>query len=646
MTSSLWKFLTDFFHRRTVIFVLTAAFFSAAEAPALSAVQNPVERIDRFDVSARLDSDAALTVTEKLSLNAAGVNIVHGLIRAIPVRYRDSSGHTVTVGLEVLSAELDGQKTEWKESREGRGVYIRIGSADKVLSAGPHTLELTYRTTKQIGFFEDHDELYWNVTGSEWEFPIMETTFRLKLPGKDWGEGFQRVAWYTGVQGSTDTSRAHKNPDGSVTASRLNPGEGLTVVYGWPKGLVTPPVLSPSDKISAAAFQHTETVCAALIWLGAAAGAVFLLRAFLRMSSDRETVIPLFHAPAGLSPSLARWAAFDQKDAASLTAEIIALAEKGFLKILGNRKEGYRLKKASADRTPDDPMAAGILTALFPAGKPDELSLDKDSCQFIAAAMNCVKEHLKKCSKKLIEKTGSPLTPSFASLIAGSAAAFIFARITDADDDVVRYTALAAFLSITALFAGLRRPRRIKEPVRKFLSIYGPVMPALIVMGALDAFGSGLKYTLPCVILTLGGLLLRNRLTRWTAEGRKVLAQTYGLEMFIKAAEKDRLEMLSAPDDTPELFEELLPYAVALECAKTWANRFEKVLAAASYHPQWCDIDVNMPFYSHDFTASLDSLSRGFSSSLSAASSAPGSSSGFNSGSSGGGGGGGGGRGW
>ena len=177
MTSSLWKFLNNLFRVRTLHAVLAALLFSAA--PALSAAGVPVERIDRFDVSARLDSDAGLTVTENLTLNAAGVHIVHGLIRAIPVRYRDSSGRAVTVGLEVFSTKLDGKNIPWKESREGRDVFIRIGSADKVLSAGQHTLELTYRITKQIGFFSDHDELYWNVTGSEWEFPIMKTTFRL-----------------------------------------------------------------------------------------------------------------------------------------------------------------------------------------------------------------------------------------------------------------------------------------------------------------------------------------------------------------------------------------------------------------------------------------------------------------------------------
>lgn len=60
-----------------------------------------------------------------------------------------------------------------------------------------------------------------------------------------------------------------------------------------------------------------------------------------------------------------------------------------------------------------------------------------------------------------------------------------------------------------------------------------------------------------------------------------------GLRMFMTTAEKNRLEMMNPPDETPQLFETLLPYAYALDAAETWANRFEKVLAAAHYTPSW-----------------------------------------------------------
>ena len=159
-------------------------------------------------------------------------------------------------------------------------------------------------------------------------------------------------------------------------------------------------------------------------------------------------------------------------------------------------------------------------------------------------------------------------------------------------------------------------------------------------------------YALPVLLAVLVAVPLRKRMLYWTDTGRKKLEQTKGLEMFITAAEKDRLELLNAPDDTPELFEELLPYAVATDTVKNWTSRFAKVLEAASYQPEWCPMPMHgAHFVASDFTEGFNGLSSGFSSSLSSASTPPGSRSGSSGyggggGSSGGGGGGGGGHGW
>ena len=109
--------------------------------------------------------------------------------------------------------------------------------------------------------------------------------------------------------------------------------------------------------------------------------------------------------------------------------------------------------------------------------------------------------------------------------------------------------------------------------------------------------------------------------------------------MFITAAEKHRLEMMAPPEETPRLFETLLPYAFALDAAETWANRFQNVLAAANYTPSWYRGDLN----TFTTAAGLAAFASGFSGAVSSGTRSSGSG---GSGSSGGGGGGGGGRGW
>lgn len=114
--------------------------------------------------------------------------------------------------------------------------------------------------------------------------------------------------------------------------------------------------------------------------------------------------------------------------------------------------------------------------------------------------------------------------------------------------------------------------------------------------------------------------------------------------MYMGTAERHRLEMFHPPEETPEVFEKLLPYAFALDTAETWANRFEDILKQNAYQAEWYTGANMAAFYSGGGVASLASS---VSDSIASASHAPGSSSGSGGGgSSGGGGGGGGGGGW
>jgi hypothetical protein len=50
------------------------------------------------------------------------------------------------------------------------------------LERGTHVYEITYRTTRQLGFFDDFDELYWNATGNGWTFAIDRAAAIVHLP--------------------------------------------------------------------------------------------------------------------------------------------------------------------------------------------------------------------------------------------------------------------------------------------------------------------------------------------------------------------------------------------------------------------------------------------------------------------------------
>ncbi|MHC4592907.1 MAG: DUF2207 family protein, partial [Planctomycetota bacterium] len=136
-----------------------------------------------------------------------------------------------------------------------------------------------------------------------------------------------------------------------------------------------------------------------------------------------------------------------------------------------------------------------------------------------------------------------------------------------------------------------------------------------------------------------------------TQGGRHIMDQIEGFRMYLAAAEGHRLDLLHAPERTPELFERYLPYALALDVENSWAEQFSDVLERAAaepgYSPGWYVSAGFAGAGAVDFTSSIGSS---FSGAIASASTAPGSSSGFGGGGggggAGGGGGGGGGGGW
>ena len=140
------------------------------------------ERIILFISDADVERNGDLLVTETIRVNAEGDQIKHGIFRDFPTNYTRPDGTRVRVGFDVLSVKLDGASEPFSTERVSNGERVRIGKADTMLSDGEHEYEIRYRTTRQIGFFAEYDELYWNATGNGWPFAIDMAEARIHLP--------------------------------------------------------------------------------------------------------------------------------------------------------------------------------------------------------------------------------------------------------------------------------------------------------------------------------------------------------------------------------------------------------------------------------------------------------------------------------
>ncbi len=129
------------------------------------------ERIKAYDTQVQIRQDGSIDVTEMITVHAEGNSIRRGIYRDFPTRYKDRSGNRVVVGMEVLGVERDGKQEPWFTERKPNGIRINTGNDDFLPVPADYTFTIRYRTTRQIGFFPDHDELYWNAIGATWIFP-------------------------------------------------------------------------------------------------------------------------------------------------------------------------------------------------------------------------------------------------------------------------------------------------------------------------------------------------------------------------------------------------------------------------------------------------------------------------------------------
>ena len=202
------------------------------------------ERILSFHSDIRVFDDGMIEVTETIEVRAEGQQIRRGIYRDFPVNYEDRLGNSYHIKLEPLGVLRNGQREAFHTVRSGRDVRTYFGSKNRFLDHGVHTYTFRYRADRLLGYFDEHDELYWNVTGNEWAFPIDTATATVRLDF-DAPRDALLVDGYTGRLGSKAQDYGRfLDAKGNVQFNANNPlppAHGLTIVVGWPKGYVIEP---------------------------------------------------------------------------------------------------------------------------------------------------------------------------------------------------------------------------------------------------------------------------------------------------------------------------------------------------------------------------------------------------------------------
>lgn len=617
------------------------------------------ERVLSFKSLIEVDYDASMIVTETISVHCAHKKINYGIYRDFPLRYRDMIGNRYSVGFEILRVQKDGLPEKYHLKNTSNGVRIYIGNEQELLSAGEHVYTLRYKTNRQLGFFKDFDELYWNVTGNDWEFPIEKAQGTVILP-KGAQDKILNAEAYTGFKGSKEqaftVSRDVQGYAHFAATRPLKTGEGFTIVVSWPKGYVKEPDLE--EKVKFFIFDHKGA-------LAGGVGLVFLLLYYLFMWSRfgrdpaKGTIIPLYEPPRGFSSACARYISRMCYDDKIFAAAVIEMAVKGYLTI-HEQSGGYVLEKTGAKQNDLSPEERVIAKNLFSAS--NQIELTSANHLKISAAKTELQNALKRSFEKIYFFTNKNL---FLPGIVFSMLIVVASALLEAGSRFPIVIFMSVWLTIwslgvTALFMNAVSLWRIalNSNTRKTLTFPAAAGMTLFSLPFFAGEIFGLSILVGATSLAVLGVLILavfldvlfyHLLKRPTFEGRRLMDKMEGFKMFLGVTEKDRLKHLTSFEKTPELFEKYLPYALALDVEEAWARQFVDVfkrveMGSKAYHPSWYD---GRAFGSFGVVGFASTFGGSFSGIISSSSHAPGSSSGSGGcGSSGGGGGGGGGGGW
>lgn len=619
-----------------------------------------VERILQFISDVRIERNGDLLVTETIRVQAEGREVRRGILRDFPTRYTGRDGRRVEVGFEVLSVTRNGRTENYSRERLTNGVRVRIGSADREVPLGPNTYVIAYRTTRQVGFFDAFDELYWNATGTGWTMPIDVAEARIRLPEP---VNFMQTAFYTGPQGANgkDAAVVEQRPGYIVfrTTRPLPARNGLTVAAAFPKGVVTAPT-----QAELARYWLIDNLPMLVGGIGLLLLLGYYAFAWLKVGRDPRggTVIPLFAPPKGMSAPAVRYVYEMGFDNRAFSAGILDLAVRGGAK-LNDTGSQMQLTEVQGARDVSPPVAA-MANELFRHSKT--LLLDNVNHAKIGAAKSELEERLKALYQKAMFTNNygwSNLGLVLWVVLAAAIALSMFISYGGELGGAMLFGTLFAAPAITVMTAFLLG--FISGQTGFWIFLFGFLFAgAFAIAGLAVLFGATYEATksvfnpymlamlLPILTAPLVAIAYHILKAR-TVQGRKVMDEIEGFRQYLGVAEEDRLNHLHPPEKTPELFERYLPYAVALDVENRWAEKFAGVLAAAAAAgaatAAWY---VGSRDSKNDWGNFASRVGDSLSSTVASASTAPGSSGGGGSsgssggGSSGGGGGGGGGSGW
>jgi hypothetical protein len=266
--------------------------FVAFPTHAYLAHQEFPEQVFRFISDITVNKDASLDVTETITVHANQTQIKNGLVRWLPTQEK-SNGYFSALRYQLYDILMDNKKLPFSIKHENKRFIIYIGDPKKLLAPGDYTYTIQYHVSNAIDFLKNEDQLYWNITGNDWNFPIQSAVANITLPDD------APITHYMGYTGSAQNkypflkvTLPQKNKISFMTTQPLIIHRGLTVSIAWPKGFITPPPWQEQMKtfVAAHAISMLLILAIASLFIICTSGLFFKRKAMRGFRADKTEI--------------------------------------------------------------------------------------------------------------------------------------------------------------------------------------------------------------------------------------------------------------------------------------------------------------------------------------------------------------------
>jgi hypothetical protein len=537
------------------------------------------ERITSYEVEIQVNTDRSITVREDIFVIVAGNIIKRGITRGLPKKRTFFNGRTSYIRYNIKRVLRDGKAESYHTKTQNGEEVLYLGKQDVFLEPGEYHYTIEYDVPNQVEQLKEIDEIYWNAIGTDVVFEIDKAACIVRLPES--GEALQQSC-YIGTYGSAEQACVIEELAGGnelrfQTTRPLRPKEGLTIGVGFEKGIVAEP--SVVERLGSAI----------LLGISALGLLIYFLVTWNRYGVDppKPTPYPQFSSPKGYSPSSIGYISREKYDSKKITASIIDLAVKGYLRIeeeekktIFIRKKTYHLKRTDRPEEELFPEEDALLNRLFKHGV-NEVVIDGDYDSTIKKACEDHKQSILGQHKAFVKEGNNRQflgVPIVVSLLAVIAAVYMMNRSGTEMDFLggiilmVVMGGLPAFILYTIFVK-----RRISSlswlaPLLFFWLFIGDILNSQgfsAVKGFLYSTFNGASVNtialflfIPLMIIAM--IVYAYLIKRPTKEKLQLQSEIEGFKMYLEMAEKDQMNLLNPPDRTPEHFEAMLPYAFAL----------------------------------------------------------------------------------